>query len=246
MTTSDGPKSPGRAASAVALVALIAVLVGGGWGAYRSFVKSAPMAVGNDFIPDLPRGAWRARMAATPAQPPQAVVVSPGQVVTVRAGGLVMNATGRPDGSWRLNFAHRGGGAAPDAASVELLNAVRQALASKRPSAELKLTDAQRASLASLVATPPELASAAADRVVEICKQLVKTPAGDAKAVPLKAELEQVVTAAAKGDRNAILAAYVQRAGQVRSILSPEQVQTLTTGGAARPAASARPATKPA
>lgn len=233
---------PKRAASLAALVALVAVIAGGGWGAYHALVKSAPMAIGNDFQPDPLRYNWRARAAAPAVQ--QAVVVSPGQVVTVRASGLVLNATGRPDGSWRLNFLHRGSGPAPDPQAVELLNHRRRILEAKRPPADLKLTDAQRSALAAMPSNPPELAQPTADRAIEICKLLVKMTAADAKAAPLKSELEQIVTAAGKGDRAAIVATYAQRATQIRAILSPEQVQALLTG-VARPA-TPKPAAAPA
>ena len=230
-----------RAASLAALAVLTIALVGGGWVAYHKYVKSAPMAVGNDFMADPVWGRRAQRVFAPPPAPPQAVIVSPGQVVTVRAVGLVMNATGRPDGSWRLNFAHRGQGPMPDPQAVELLNHRRRILEAKKPPAELNLTDAQKAALAAMPSNPPELAQAAADRAVEICRQLVKLPAADAKAPPLKQELEQIVTAAGKGDRAAIIATYAERASQVRAILSAEQLQTLT-GGKPAPKPAAAPA----
>jgi hypothetical protein len=232
-------------ASIAALVVLTALLGGGAWAGYQAYVRSTPQAVGNDFLPDPSFGGGRRARVAQNAAPRPPVEVLPGQVIRVSTAGLMLNATGRPDGSWRLNFYHRGGGPAPDAQAAELLSLYRRKIIEpKRPAAELKLTDAQKSALAALPANPPELAQADADRAIELCKQLVKTPAADAKAQPLKQELEQIVQAAAKGDRGAIVATYAQRAQQIRTILSPEQVQTLLTG-AAKPAAAPKPSTRP-
>lgn len=233
-----------KLASIAAVVALAALLGVGAWGAYKMVVPAAPMAVGNDFRPDP---AWGARFRVRPpAAPPAPVVVSPGQVITVRAPDLILNATGRPDGSWRLNFR---GTPAPDAQAVELLRQRARVVDMKRPPADLKLTEAQRSALAAIPSTPPELTEASAARIVELCKQLVKLPAADAKAAPLRTELESIVVAAAKGDRQAVLRTYMERATQVRSILTPPQIQTLLTGAAPKPAAAkppVPPATKPA
>lgn len=236
-----------RAASIAALAVLTAVLGGGAWAGYQSFARSAPQAVGNDFVPDQPWSGRRARSAQAAAPRPP-VEVLPGQVIRVNTAGLMLNATGRPDGTWRLNFFHRGAGPAPDAQSVELLSLYRRKIVEpKKPAADLKLTDAQKSALLAMPTNPPELAQAAADRAVELCRQLVKIPAADAKAQPLKQELEQIVQSAAKGDRKAMAATYAERAQQIRTILSAEQVQTLLAGTAkpAAPKPAATP-TKPA
>lgn len=226
-STTESAAGAGQRVLAVGVLAVVAaVVVGGGWLGYRAVYPAPRMAVAGDFRADpiISRGPRAAR-----ANPPAAVSVSPGQVVTVRASDLVLNAAGRPDGSWRLNFSHRGNGPKPDAQAIELLSQRRRLVEMRTPPAALKLTAGQRAALAALPANPPELSADAAARVVDLCKQLVKLPVADAKAAPLKKELESLVSAAGKSDRTALVAAYAERAQQVRAVLSPEQVQILLT-----------------
>ena len=236
----------GKRAARLALAAIVAACAGGGWYGYQRIHGTAgiPMAAAGDFLPDAtgtgPRGGFGGARPPRPGGPPAAgVSVLPGKVVIARAAGLVLRANGRPDGTWSITCNRPGAG---DRQAIELLNQTRRRiLEPRRPQADLKVTDAQRAALATIVPdAPAELAPDAYARVVALLGQLTKLVPTDPKAEPMKAELLQLVAAAAKADAGAVAQQYAARANAIRGTLSAGQVQSLLDQ---RPAAAT--ATKP-
>lgn len=234
-------RSPRAAVAGAVIIGLCAVA---GWWAFTQSTPRPESAA--DFRPDPGggRGRWMGNAPANVVVRPREPVTVLPRVVTIRDGDMTISSSLRADASWNIYVTFNGQSLGGEAR--QLMLAVRRALDARRPPAGLNLTDAQRAALATIPSTPPELSEDQFQKLTDLMNQSQQQTANAPALTPIKQAM-QAIAAEVKGvDRNAVKEAYAQRDAKYRSTLTPAQVERLLArGNQANPAPAAPPAAAP-